>query len=147
MKNTVRTVLTYLGSSTKIYEQNLTSKTYYVELFSFIMGTLKYYSQEKSCFQFYQEKVDFGSVLHAIGIIYLHSSVHDTILLSLEFITLLCLQTILQTNPRTKHFGIMRKPLPLEPSVLLREANRRRASLSVGNMFEMFDSRPSFVDG
>ncbi|OVA00525.1 Foie gras liver health family 1 [Macleaya cordata] len=54
---------------------------------------------------------------------------------------------ILQTNPRAKHFGILRKPLPLEPSVLLREANRRRASLSVGNMFEIFDSRPSFVDG
>ncbi|KAI3949933.1 hypothetical protein MKW92_020009 [Papaver armeniacum] len=54
---------------------------------------------------------------------------------------------ILQTNPRSKHFGIQRKPLPLEPSVLLREANRRRASLSGGNMFEMFDSRPSFIDG
>ncbi|KAF6138182.1 hypothetical protein GIB67_011022 [Kingdonia uniflora] len=54
---------------------------------------------------------------------------------------------ILQSNPRTKHFGIQRKPLPLEPSVLLREANRRRASISAGNMFEMFDSRPSFTDG
>ncbi|CAH1444506.1 unnamed protein product [Lactuca virosa] len=46
---------------------------------------------------------------------------------------------ILQATPRVKHFGIQRKPLPLEPSFLLREANRRRASLSAGNMFEMFD--------
>ncbi|KAF5728331.1 hypothetical protein HS088_TW21G00478 [Tripterygium wilfordii] len=48
-------------------------------------------------------------------------------------------KTILQATPRAKHFGIQRKPLPLEPSVLLREANRRRASLSAGNMFEIFD--------
>lgn len=46
---------------------------------------------------------------------------------------------ILQAGPATKHFGIQRKPLPLEPFVLLREANRRRASVSAGNMFEMFD--------
>lgn len=46
---------------------------------------------------------------------------------------------ILQATPRVKHFGIQRKPLPLEPSFLLREANRRRASLSAGNMFELFD--------
>ncbi|KAA8523852.1 hypothetical protein F0562_010275 [Nyssa sinensis] len=54
---------------------------------------------------------------------------------------------ILQATPRVKHFGIQRKPLPLEPSVLLREANRRRASLSAGNVFEMFDGRSVFVDG
>ncbi|XP_057964025.1 trafficking protein particle complex II-specific subunit 130 homolog [Malania oleifera] len=54
---------------------------------------------------------------------------------------------ILQATPRVKHFGIQRKPLPLEPSVLLREANRRRASLSAGNMSEIFDGRPSFIDG
>ncbi|KAK4255757.1 hypothetical protein QN277_008712 [Acacia crassicarpa] len=54
---------------------------------------------------------------------------------------------ILQTTPRAKHFGIQRKPLPLEPTVLLREANRRRASLSAGNMFEMFDGRPGTIDG
>ncbi|KAE9585215.1 hypothetical protein Lal_00017845 [Lupinus albus] len=54
---------------------------------------------------------------------------------------------ILQTTPRTKHFGIQRKPLPLEPTVLLREANRRRASLSAGNVFEMFDSRQGTLDG
>ncbi|CAL0326577.1 unnamed protein product [Lupinus luteus] len=54
---------------------------------------------------------------------------------------------ILQTTPRTKHFGIQRKPLPLEPTVLLREANRRRASLSAGNVFEMFDSRQVTLDG
>ncbi|KAL5972557.1 hypothetical protein ACLOJK_039361 [Asimina triloba] len=46
---------------------------------------------------------------------------------------------ILQTNPRAKHFSIQRKPLPLEPCLLLREANRRRASLSAGNTFETFD--------
>ncbi|XP_050218333.1 trafficking protein particle complex II-specific subunit 130 homolog [Mercurialis annua] len=54
---------------------------------------------------------------------------------------------ILQSTPTTKYFGIQRKPLPLEPSVLLREANRRRASLSAGNMFEIFDGRPSLIDG
>lgn len=52
---------------------------------------------------------------------------------------------ILQSTPRAKHFGIHRKPLPLEPSVLLREANRRRASLSAGNVFEMFDGSGSDV--
>lgn len=57
------------------------------------------------------------------------------------------LQIILQASPRVKHFGIHRKQLPLEPSVLLREANRRRASLSAGNMSEIFDGRPGFVDG
>ncbi|KAI3755817.1 hypothetical protein L1987_55624 [Smallanthus sonchifolius] len=54
---------------------------------------------------------------------------------------------ILQVTPRVKHFGIMRKPLPLEPSFLLREANRRRASLSVGNISEIFDGRSTFMDG
>ncbi|XP_015896085.1 trafficking protein particle complex II-specific subunit 130 homolog isoform X1 [Ziziphus jujuba] len=54
---------------------------------------------------------------------------------------------ILQTIPTSKHFGIQRKPLPLEPSVLLREANRRRASLSAGNMLEMFDTHQSAIDG
>ncbi|PWA88389.1 CLUB [Artemisia annua] len=44
---------------------------------------------------------------------------------------------ILQDKPRMKHFGIHRKPLPLEPSFLPREANRRRPSSSVGNMFEV----------
>lgn len=54
---------------------------------------------------------------------------------------------ILQATPRVKHFGIQRKPLPLEPTFLLREANRRRASLSAGNIFEMFDGRSNFMDG
>ncbi|PQM39566.1 trafficking protein particle complex II-specific subunit 130 homolog [Prunus yedoensis var. nudiflora] len=54
---------------------------------------------------------------------------------------------ILQATPSIKHFGIQRKPLPLEPSLLLREANRRRASLSAGNMVEMFDGRQNFSDG
>ncbi|KAG8364976.1 hypothetical protein BUALT_Bualt18G0054500 [Buddleja alternifolia] len=54
---------------------------------------------------------------------------------------------ILQESPRPKHFGIQRKPLPLEPSVLLREANRRRASLSAGNMSELLDGRPIANDG
>lgn len=56
-------------------------------------------------------------------------------------------QIILQESPRLKHFGIQRKPLPLEPSVLLREANRRRASLSAGNVFELLDGRPNASDG
>ncbi|KAG0465765.1 hypothetical protein HPP92_019929 [Vanilla planifolia] len=52
-----------------------------------------------------------------------------------------------QLSPRVKHFNIERKPLPLEPSLLLREANRRRASLSVGNVSELFDGRRSPTDG
>ncbi|KAL5730140.1 hypothetical protein ACHQM5_003000 [Ranunculus cassubicifolius] len=51
---------------------------------------------------------------------------------------------LLQANTRPKHFGIQRKPLPLEPSLLLREANRRRASLSAGNAFEL---SPTFAEG
>ncbi|XP_027061257.1 trafficking protein particle complex II-specific subunit 130 homolog isoform X1 [Coffea arabica] len=54
---------------------------------------------------------------------------------------------ILQEVPQVKHFGIQRKPLPLEPTVLLREANRRRASLSAGNVFELFDGRTNAADG
>ncbi|KAM7277867.1 hypothetical protein ACFE04_005001 [Oxalis oulophora] len=54
---------------------------------------------------------------------------------------------ILQATSRVKHFGIQRKPLPLEPSILLREANRRRASLSAGNMAEILDGRPNFFEG
>lgn len=46
---------------------------------------------------------------------------------------------ILQSKPREKHFNIQRKALPLEPSLLLREANRRRAFLSVGNMSELLE--------
>ena len=45
-----------------------------------------------------------------------------------------------------KPFGIIRKALPLAPTLLLRDANRRRAALSVGNMAEMFDSRLSFKE-
>ena len=56
-------------------------------------------------------------------------------------------QMILQEVPQVKHFGIQRKPLPLEPTVLLREANRRRASLSAGNVFELFDGRTNAADG
>uniref|UniRef100_M8B821 Trafficking protein particle complex subunit 10 n=1 Tax=Aegilops tauschii TaxID=37682 RepID=M8B821_AEGTA len=52
-------------------------------------------------------------------------------------------ETILQAKAREKLFDIQRKPLPLEPSSLLREANRRRAFLSVGNLSELYDS----VDG
>ncbi|KAI4987540.1 hypothetical protein ZWY2020_020340 [Hordeum vulgare] len=52
-------------------------------------------------------------------------------------------KTILQAKAREKLFDIQRKPLPLEPSSLLREANRRRAFLSVGNLAELYDS----VDG
>ncbi|CAH9083216.1 unnamed protein product [Cuscuta epithymum] len=56
-------------------------------------------------------------------------------------------KTILQDSLRPKHFGIQKKPLPLEPSILLREANRRRASLSAGNVFEIFDGQPNTTDG
>ncbi|KAI7733005.1 hypothetical protein M8C21_024996 [Ambrosia artemisiifolia] len=56
-------------------------------------------------------------------------------------------EILLQVTPRVKHFGIQRKPLPLEPTFLLREANRRRASLSVGNVSEIFDGRTGFMDG
>ncbi|XP_048528730.1 trafficking protein particle complex II-specific subunit 130 homolog isoform X1 [Triticum urartu] len=52
-------------------------------------------------------------------------------------------KTILQAKAREKLFDIQRKPLPLEPSSLLREANRRRAFLSVGNLSELYDP----VDG
>ncbi|KAJ3681363.1 hypothetical protein LUZ60_015852 [Juncus effusus] len=48
---------------------------------------------------------------------------------------------ILQAKPREKHFNIQRKELPLEPSLLLREANRRRAFLSVGNLSELLESQ------
>jgi hypothetical protein len=47
---------------------------------------------------------------------------------------------VLQVKSREKLFSIHRKPLPLEPSLLLREANRRRAFLSVGNLSELYDS-------
>ena len=57
------------------------------------------------------------------------------------------MQLILQTTSRPKYFGIQRKPLPLEPTVLLREANRRRASLSAGNVFEVFDGHLGTFDG
>ncbi|URD88129.1 hypothetical protein MUK42_26812, partial [Musa troglodytarum] len=56
-------------------------------------------------------------------------------------------EMILQANPRMKHFNIQRKPLPLEPFSLLREANRRRASLSVGNASELLDVRPTDGSG
>eukprot|EP01018_Ginkgo_biloba_P022070 Gb_23994 [translate_table: standard] len=48
-------------------------------------------------------------------------------------------EKVLEQNP--KPFGIMRNPLPLGPTMLLREANRRRASLSAGNVLELFESR------
>ncbi|KAL4378016.1 hypothetical protein GQ457_02G037710 [Hibiscus cannabinus] len=43
-----------------------------------------------------------------------------------------------QESPRARHFGLQRKPLPLEPTVLVGEANRRRTSFSVGNASEIF---------
>ncbi|CAA6658433.1 unnamed protein product [Spirodela intermedia] len=46
---------------------------------------------------------------------------------------------ILQAIPDVKFLGIQRKPLPLEPSSLLREANRRRASRSAGNVSELLE--------
>ncbi|KAE8703230.1 TRS130 protein [Hibiscus syriacus] len=56
-------------------------------------------------------------------------------------------EMIMQENPRVKPFGIERKPLPLEPTALIREANRRRASLSAGSPSEMFDGKQGFADG
>ncbi|KAL2944197.1 hypothetical protein RDABS01_032544 [Bienertia sinuspersici] len=56
-------------------------------------------------------------------------------------------KVILQAGPKVKHFGIQRKSLPLEPSVLLREANRKRASLSAGNAVEMFNGQSHFTEG
>ncbi|CAH1447699.1 unnamed protein product [Lactuca virosa] len=35
-----------------------------------------------------------------------------------------------EATPRIKHFGIQKKPLPLEPSFLLHEANRQKSSCS-----------------
>ena len=58
----------------------------------------------------------------------------------LKLLNVFLMQTILQAKPREKLFDIQRKPLPLEPSFLLREANRRRAFLSVGNLSELYDS-------
>ena len=57
------------------------------------------------------------------------------------------MQAILHATPRRKHFGIKTKPLPVEPSTLLRLANRRWASLSTGSMVEMFEGRPIIFDG
>ncbi|KAK8527375.1 hypothetical protein V6N12_054589 [Hibiscus sabdariffa] len=54
---------------------------------------------------------------------------------------------IMQEKPRVKPFSIERKPLPLEPTALVREANRRRASLSAGSPSEMFDNKQGFADG
>ncbi|KAH7289351.1 hypothetical protein KP509_31G071500 [Ceratopteris richardii] len=50
------------------------------------------------------------------------------------------------SEKRSKPFGITRKPLPLAPTLLLRDANRRRASLSVGNIPEFLESRQSFKE-
>ncbi|KAF3336304.1 Trafficking protein particle complex II-specific subunit 130 [Carex littledalei] len=54
---------------------------------------------------------------------------------------------ILQSKPREKHFNIQRKVLPLEPSLLLREANRRRAFLSVGNISELVEGHANDGSG
>ncbi|KAL2642198.1 hypothetical protein R1flu_009785 [Riccia fluitans] len=40
-----------------------------------------------------------------------------------------------------------RKELPLAPGILLREANRRRASLSAGNLSELLEKSTSFKEG
>ncbi|KAJ7527532.1 hypothetical protein O6H91_16G059700 [Diphasiastrum complanatum] len=45
-----------------------------------------------------------------------------------------------------KFVGAARKQLPLAPALLLREANRRRASLSAGNVGELLENRPSFKE-
>lgn len=48
-------------------------------------------------------------------------------------------EKVVEQKPRP--FGILRKLLPLGPTMLHREANRRRASLSAGNVSELFESR------
>lgn len=50
------------------------------------------------------------------------------------------------SDEKPKPFGISRKALPLAPSLLLRDANRRRAALSVGNLSELLDSRLSMKE-
>lgn len=50
------------------------------------------------------------------------------------------------SDEKPKPFGILRKALPLAPSLLIRDANRRRAALSVGNISEFLDSRLSFKE-
>ncbi|MCO5582966.1 hypothetical protein L7F22_036870 [Adiantum nelumboides] len=50
------------------------------------------------------------------------------------------------SDERPKPFGISRKALPLAPSLLLRDANRRRAALSTGNILDLLDSRSSFKE-
>lgn len=51
------------------------------------------------------------------------------------------MQNLAQMSPPKKLEGLgrLRKQLSMSPSVLLREANRRRASLSAGNLAEMLD--------
>ncbi|KAJ9562835.1 hypothetical protein OSB04_007995 [Centaurea solstitialis] len=46
---------------------------------------------------------------------------------------------ILQVTSKIKHYGIQRKPLPLEPYSLMEELSRRGDSLSAGNMFKASD--------
>lgn len=48
-------------------------------------------------------------------------------------------EKVVEQKPRP--FGILRKLLPLGPTMLHREANRRRASLSAGNVSELLESR------
>eukprot|EP00250_Pteridium_aquilinum_P033255 c5370_g1_i1 orf=281-4273(+) len=50
------------------------------------------------------------------------------------------------SDEKLKPFGILRKALPLAPSMLLRDANRRRAALSAGNISDLLDSRVSFKE-
>lgn len=50
-----------------------------------------------------------------------------------------------EATPRIKHFGIQKKPLPLEPSFLLHEANRQKSSRSTGNMDDDSNITFSFI--
>ncbi|XP_039029617.1 trafficking protein particle complex II-specific subunit 130 homolog [Hibiscus syriacus] len=56
-------------------------------------------------------------------------------------------QMLRQESPRAKHFGLQRKPLPLEPTVLVCAANQRKTSFSVGNASELFDGELVSDDG
>jgi len=53
-------------------------------------------------------------------------------------------EKVVEQKPRP--FGILRKLLPLGPTMLHREANRRRASLSAGNVSELFENRHVFKE-
>ncbi|XP_078436829.1 TRAPP II complex TRAPPC10/CLUB [Wolffia australiana] len=61
--------------------------------------------------------------------------------------SLFAVETNVEAKTNAKFMGIERKLLPLEPSSLLREANRRRISRSVGNASELHEGFSERNDG